>query len=126
MKITRRQIRRIIREWEERKEPSPHTAYDAGYEAYHEGSEEPDPWWDEFYDDWMAGWHDAKGAPAGDYDPNPTSYDPEPSWEDSSRGEPRSWDPKQKEMRQREKGRKAEELEIHRRHFDKMDTEPFE
>ena len=102
------------------------SAYEDGFAGYHEGREEPGHHFRDFEDDWYAGWNDGKSSPAGDYDSRPQGYDPEPSWEDSSQGEPRSWDPKQKEMRQREEGRKAEELEIHRRHFDKMDSEPYE
>ena len=73
-------------------------AYEDGFAGYHEGREEPGHHFRDFEDDWYAGWDDGKSSPAGDYDSSPQGYDPDPSWEDSSRGEPRSWDPKQKEM----------------------------
>ena len=91
MKITKRQLRKIIREsiLLEGELASADSAYEDGFAGYHEGREEPGHHFRDFEDDWYAGWNDGKSSPAGDYDSSPQGYDPEPSWEDSSRGEPR-------------------------------------
>ena len=115
MKLTKRQLKRIIREeysrlkrrglikeeYEESFEPfefgstydtssaTADTAYEDGFDGYHEGRDEPGHHYKGFEDDWYAGWNDGKASPAGDYDPNPKAYDTNPRWEDSRRGEPR-------------------------------------
>ena len=100
MKITKRQLRRIIREEysrlkrkdlikESNQLASADAAYEDGFAGYHEGRDEPGHHFKRFEDDWYAGWDDAKRSPAGDYDPNPKAYDTNPSWENSRRGEPR-------------------------------------
>ena len=106
MKITKRQLRRIIREalgdqggWYSDKHETMadkkfadqlrDEAYEDGFAGYHEGRDEPGHHFRDFEDDWMAGWYDAKSSSAGDYNPSPQGYDPDPSWEDSLHGEPR-------------------------------------
>ena len=92
MKITKRQLRRIIREsfLAEGELASADAAYEDGFAGYHEGRDEPGHHFKRFEDDWYAGWNDAKSSPAGDYDPNPKSYDTNLSWENTRHGEPRT------------------------------------
>jgi len=104
MKLTKRQLKRIIREEYSRLKrkglisevnanelASADSAYEDGFAGYHEGRDEPGHHYKRFEDDWYAGWNDAKASPAGDYDSDPSSYETNPRWEDSQRGEPRNY-----------------------------------